>query len=89
MRIPTNKLILEAMAARSGTALVAREVKHILRETYGRGASAKSVSKSLLVLEDEHPMVNRRETTSREKGLFNCRYLYLYGFFNPDTGEVA
>ena len=89
MRVETNDLILEALAIRSGTMLIAREVKDILRDHYSRGVSAKSVSKSLILLDDEYPMVNRRATTSSEKALFNCRYMYLYGFFNPENGEVA
>jgi len=77
------------MAARSGTILLAREVQDILRTTYDRGASAKSISKTLILLDEDHDLMNRRETTNKEKALFNCRYMYLFGYFDPTTGEVA
>ena len=89
MRISTDQLVLELMAARSGTTLLAREIKDILRETYSRGASAKSISKTLILLDEDYPMMNRRETTNPEKALYNCRYIYLYGHFDPTTGKVA
>ena len=89
MRITTDQLVLELMAARSGTTLLAREVKDILRETYNRGASAKSISKTLILLDEDYPMMNRRETTNPEKALYNCRYIYAWAKFDPETGEVA
>ena len=89
MRIPTDQLVLELMAARSGTILLAREVQDILRTTYDRGASAKSISKTLILLDEDHDLMNRRETTNKEKALYNCRFVYLFGYFDPTTGEVA
>jgi len=33
-------------------------------------------------------MISRRETSNKEKSLYNVRYIYLHGHFNPETGEV-
>lgn len=80
-RVPTRLLITELMAARSGTALLAREVARILKDTYNRDTSPKSASKTLILLDEDHPMLNRRETTNKEKALYNCRYIYKWGNF--------
>jgi len=88
-RVTTDRLILEVMATRSGTTFIAREIKELLRQTYDRGVSAKSVSKNLILLNEEHPMMSRRETTNQEKGLYNCRYIYAWANFDPKTGEVV
>ena len=77
------------MAARSGSMYLAREIGYMLRDIYDRGASSKSISKTLILLDEDYPMMNRRETTNKEKGLYNCRYIYMYGYFDPETGEVA
>lgn len=87
-RIATSSLITELMAARSGTAYLAREIGQILRRTYRRDASPKSISKTLILLEEDHELMKRRETTNAEKALYNCRYIYLHGHFDPETGEV-
>ena len=89
MHLSTDELVLEIMAARSGTMLLAREVSQILRTVYNKEASSKSISKSLILLDEDNDFMNRRETTNREKALFNCRYVYLWGNFCPTTGEVA
>jgi len=34
-------------------------------------------------------MISRRETSNKEKSLFNVRFIYLHGKFDPVTGEVA
>ena len=88
-RIPTSSLITELMAARSGTAYLAREIAYILRDTYQRGASPKSISKTLILLEEDHEMMKRRETTNAEKALYNTRYIYGWANFDPETGEVT
>jgi len=89
MHLSTDQLVLEIMAARSGTILLAREVSQILRTVYDKEASSKSISKSLVLLDEDHDFMNRRETTNREKALYNCRYIYAWGIFDPKTGEVA
>jgi len=89
MHLSTDDLVLEIMAARSGTMLLAREVSQILRTVYNKEASSKSISKSLILLDEDHEFMSRRETTNREKALYNCRYVYLWGNFSPTTGEVA
>lgn len=77
------------MAARSGTTLLAREIGHILYNVYNRAASPKSISKTLILLDQDHTMLNRRQTTNQEKAAYNCRYIYIHGKFHPETGEVA
>jgi len=89
MHLSTDELVLEIMAARSGTMLLAREVSQILRSVYNKEASSKSISKSLILLDEDNDFMNRRETTNKEKALYNCRYVYLFGYFDPITGEVA
>jgi len=86
-RIPTSQLIAETMITRSGTTLLAREVAHTLRTTYNRQTSVKSISKTLLRLEDQYPLLNRRPTTNQEKARYNTRYIYLWGHFNEDLNE--
>lgn len=81
-RIHTSSLITELMAARSGTAYLAREIAQILSTTYRRDASPKSISKTLILLEEDHEMMKRRETTNKEKALYNCRFLYKWGTFD-------
>ena len=88
MRIPTDDLVLELMAARSGTTYLAREIGYMLRDIYDRGASSKSISKTLILLDEDYPLMSRRETTNKEKSLYNCRYIYLWGQFSTD-GAVA
>jgi len=88
-RIPTDQLITELMAVRSGTTLLAREVASTLNQVYKRQASPKSISKTLILLDEDHEMLNRRQTTNQEKALYNCRYIYVYGYFDPETGEVT
>ena len=89
MHLSTDELVLEIMAARSGTMLLAREVSQILRSVYNKEASSKSISKSLILLDEDNDFMNRRETTNKEKALYNCRYVYAWGIFDPTTGEVA
>ena len=79
MRVTTNNLIVEVMAARSGTSLLAREIGHHLSTVYNRGISPKAISKRILALEDDYPLLRRRPTTNDEKARYNCRYMYLWG----------
>lgn len=89
MRPQTDQLIVEAMAARSGVTFIAHELSDVLRRIYNREASPKSVSQSLIVLNEDYEMLSKRCTTNHERGLYGCRYVYLWGRFNPNTGEVA
>ena len=88
-RIQTSSLITELLAARSGTAYLAREIAQILRNTYSRSASPKSISKTLILLEEDQTWIKRRETTNAEKAAYNCRYIYGWLKWNPETGEPA
>lgn len=85
-RTTVEQLITEILASNSGTTFLAREIGHKLSETYGRQASPKSVSKRLLLLEEDYPMINRRPTTNREKAHYNCRYIYTWGTFTIKSG---
>jgi len=89
VRLTNDELVLEAAAARSGVTLLAREISQILREVYNRELSPKSVSKSMAYLCTVNDFVNSRRATGREKSLYNCKMIYLFGFFDPKTGEVA
>jgi len=84
-RIQTDSLITELMAARSGITLLAREIGHILHTVYNRPASPKSISKTLILLDQDHTMLNRRQTTNQEKASYNCRYIYKWGHFNENS----
>ena len=79
MRVETNSLIVEVMATRSGTSMLAREIGHHLSTVYDRGISPKAISKRILSLEDQHPLLIRRATTNEEKALYNCRFIYKWG----------
>jgi len=87
-RVTTDDLITELMVARSGEALLAREVSSILKFTYNREASPKSVSKSLILLDEDYDMLNRRETSNAEKAMYNCRYIYAWAKFNSKDGNI-
>ena len=84
-RTTTPQLILEIMATRSGTTYLAREIGQILSNVYNRGASPKSISKQLLQLTTENPMIKRRQTTNKEKASFNCRFIYKWGLWDEPT----
>jgi len=86
-RITTATLITELLAARSGTIYLAREIAHILRNTYQRSASPKSISKTLILLEEDQPMVQRRKTTNKEKALYNTKF--IYGHINFDEEPTS
>ena len=75
------------MSARSGTEYIAREVGFMINRVYGRTASNKSISQMMIRLDDEHPMLNRRDTTDKEKALYNCRKVYAWALFGPN-GEI-
>jgi len=87
---PTNdQLVLEAATARSGVTLLAREISQVLREVYGRELSPKSVSKSVSYLSTVYDFMSSRRVTAKEKSLYNCKLIYMWGVFDPETGEAA
>jgi hypothetical protein len=89
MKAATSQLVVETLAGRSGVAFIAHEISDLLRSVYNREASPKSVSQSLIVLVEDYDMISKRGTTNHERGLYGCRYIYLWGRFDPKTGEVA
>ncbi|GAG49131.1 unnamed protein product [marine sediment metagenome] len=84
MRASTDDLIVEVLAARSGTTMLAREIGHHLSTVYDRGISPKAISKRLRTLEDEYPLLNRKATTNKEKALYNVRWIYLWGYWSKE-----
>ena len=84
MRVTINDLIVELMAARSGTSLLAREIGHHLSHVYKRGLSSKAISKRIIILEDDYPLLNRRPTTNEEKARYNCRFIYGWKYFKDE-----
>ena len=87
MRADMNNLIVEVLAARSGTTMLAREIGHHLSTVYDRGISPKAISKRLRTLEDEYPMLNRKATTNREKALYNVRWIYKWGTWTKEETQ--
>ena len=81
MRATNEQLVLETMVLNSGQTFLARDVAYYLETIYDRCISSKSASKILLKLEDDYNWVNRRTTTKEERGIYNCRYIYLWGWF--------
>jgi len=69
------------MATRSGRVFLAREIGQHLDNIYNRQASPKSISKRLLQLTDEYPLLNRRPTDNDEKARYNCRFTYKWGHY--------
>lgn len=70
--------LVEVFSLNSGVALLARDLAALLRETYGRTASTKSIGRNLSQVIEDHPNIQRTLLQPPHRNQLNANYTYQW-----------